>query len=295
MKILTNIAIAGVCASSLAACAGLQLERTPGAASGGTAYTQGLHAGYLRQSRSEYAEGDYKDSDRFAVLAQRAGRGEVFDPQPVADRLPPKSAWPALPTGTVESLESARSRLMTALPEGRTKAPAEAARAQVAFDCWLQEQEENFQADDIAACRRDFEAAMSDLDAALRPAAPPPAPRAAAPATTPPARAFLVFFDWDSATLTDGARSVVATAARNVGQVGQVMVVTTGHADRSGPDAYNLNLSRKRAEAVKAEMVRLGIPAGDISVSARGEAEPLVPTDDGVREPQNRRVQIVLN
>ncbi|MBM3558339.1 MAG: OmpA family protein [Alphaproteobacteria bacterium] len=295
MKTLTNIAIAGLCASTLAACAGMQLERTPTAPSGGTTFTQGLHSGYMRLARNEYAEGDYRDSDRFALLAGRAGRGEAVDPQPVAERLPPRSTWPAMPGDAAANVESARARLMTALPEGRTRAPSEAARAQIAFDCWLQEQEENFQPDDIAACRRDFETAMTDLDTALRPAAPQPATRAAAPAATTPARTFLVFFDWDSARLTESARSVVATAARNVGQLGRVTVVTTGHADRSGPDAYNLNLSRQRAEAVKAEMVRLGIPAGDIGVSARGEAETLVPTDDGVREPQNRRVQIVLN
>lgn len=294
MKTLTNIAIAGLCASTLAACAGMQLERTPSSPQGGTAYTQGLHGGYMRLARNEYAEGDYRDSDHFALLAGRAGRGETVDPQPVAERLPPRSTWPAMPADAATNLESARARLMAALPEGRTRAPSETARAQVAFDCWLQEQEENFQPNDIAACRRDFEAAMAEVDTALRPAEP--APRAAAPApATSPARAFLVFFDWDSARLTDGARSVVATAARNVGQLGQVTVVTTGHADRSGPDAYNLNLSRQRAEAVKAELVRLGVSAGGISVAARGEAEPLVQTDDGVREPQNRRVQIVLN
>ena len=294
MKIFTNIAIAGLCASTLVACAGQQLERTPTAPAGGTAYTQALHGGYMRLARNEYAEGDYKDSDHFALLARRAGNGETIDPQPVAERLPPQSSWPPLPADTSASLESARARLMTALPEGRTRAPSEAARAQIAFDCWLQEQEENFQPNDIAACRRDFEAAMTELDTALRPAAP--APRAAAPApATSPARAFLVFFDWNSATLTEGARSVIATAARNVGQVGSVTVVATGHADRSGPDAYNLNLSRQRAESVKAELVRLGVPAREISVAARGEAEPLVQTDDGVREPQNRRVQIVLN
>ncbi|MSO80278.1 MAG: hypothetical protein EXQ97_01215 [Alphaproteobacteria bacterium] len=190
----------------------------------------------MRLDRNECSEGDYKNSDHFALLARRAGNGETIDPQPVAERLPPQSSWPPMPADTAASIEAARARLMTALPDGRSRATSEAARAQVAFDCWLQEQEENFQFNDIAACRRDFKAAMTELDTALRP--DEPAPRAAAPApATSPVRAFLVFFDWNSAKLTEGARSVIVTAARNVGQIESVTVVATGHADRSGPDA----------------------------------------------------------
>ena len=284
----TSIAVASLCILALGGCAGQEVGWTSATASGGTPFTAGLHAGYLNLAKGEYAEGDYKDSDFFARLAQRAGRGESFDPQPVNDRLG-TSAWPALPTDTVASLAGARERLMAALPAARTAAPASAARAQVAFDCWLQEQEENFQPKDIAACRSAHDAAMAEL------APPAPAPRAAAPAVSPaPSRSFLVFFDWDSSVLTDGAKSVVATASRDAGQMGRITMVATGHADRSGTDMYNIDLSRRRAEAVKAELVWLGTPATEIAVEARGEAEPLVPTGDNVREAQNRRVQIVL-
>ncbi len=67
-----------------------------------------------------------------------------------------------------------------------------------------------------------------------------------------------------------------------------------GHADRSGSDAYNLRLSQRRADAVAAELVRQGVNRNDIGIQAFGESRPLVPTADGVREPQNRRVEIVL-
>ena len=67
-----------------------------------------------------------------------------------------------------------------------------------------------------------------------------------------------------------------------------------GHADRSGDAAYNQRLSQRRAEAVAAELVRDGVARGNISVQAFGESRPLVPTADNVREPQNRRVEIVL-
>ena len=125
------------------------------------------------------------------------------------------------------------------------------------------------------------------------PPAPPPA--APAPAAPAPTRNFLVFFDFDSATLTPQALTILADAARTARQLNAVRIDAIGHADRSGSDAYNVALSQRRAAAVRAELVRLGIQTNQISVAARGEAEPLVPTADGVREPQNRRVQIVLN
>ena len=67
-----------------------------------------------------------------------------------------------------------------------------------------------------------------------------------------------------------------------------------GHADRSGSDAYNIGLSEERAAAVAEAMVSAGIPANLITSSAEGESNPRVATDDGVREPQNRRVEIAV-
>ncbi|GIL38038.1 OmpA family protein [Roseiterribacter gracilis] len=116
---------------------------------------------------------------------------------------------------------------------------------------------------------------------------PPPAQRAQAP------RSYLVFFDFDRSDLTPEASNIVKTAADNAKSGNVTRIDVTGHADRSGSDQYNLRLSQRRAQTVQAELVRDGIPADQISVSAKGESEPLVPTADGVREPQNRRVEIV--
>jgi outer membrane protein OmpA-like peptidoglycan-associated protein len=120
--------------------------------------------------------------------------------------------------------------------------------------------------------------------------APAPAP-AAAPA---PARTFLVFFDWDRADLTDRARQIIAEAANNARTVGSTRIEVAGHADRTGSAAYNQRLSVRRAEAVAAELVRRGIPRDQITTQGFGFDRPLVPTAMGVREPQNRRVEIVL-
>ncbi len=127
------------------------------------------------------------------------------------------------------------------------------------------------------------------------PPPPPPVPVAPAPAAAPaPARTYLVFFDWDRADLTDRARQIIAEAAQNSGRVQTTRIEVAGHADRSGSPQYNQRLSQRRADAVAAELVRLGVARSSIVVQAFGESRPLVPTADGVREPQNRRVEIVL-
>jgi len=125
-------------------------------------------------------------------------------------------------------------------------------------------------------------------------APPPPQPAPAPPPPPDVARTYLVFFDWDQSTLTPEGLEIVRTAAANFGKVPVVRLDATGHADRSGPDAYNMGLSQRRAESVRAELIRSGVPADQIDVFARGERDPLVPTPDGVREPQNRRVEIVF-
>ena len=134
---------------------------------------------------------------------------------------------------------------------------------------------------------------------APKPAMPPPVAPMAAPKPTPPAAQaeaakYLVFFDWDKATLTPEARRIIASAADEYKKTGSTRIVATGHTDLSGSPQYNLRLSERRADAVKAELVRLGVPATVITTIGKGEEDPLVPTKDGVREAQNRRVEIVI-
>ena len=124
---------------------------------------------------------------------------------------------------------------------------------------------------------------------------PPPPPPAAQPAPAPaPTRTYLVFFDWDRADLTDRARQIVSEAAQASTKVQYTRIEVQGNADRSGTPAYNQRLSLRRAQTVAAELVRLGVPRTAIDIQAFGDTRPLVPTAPGVREPQNRRVAIIL-
>ena len=108
------------------------------------------------------------------------------------------------------------------------------------------------------------------------------------------ARDFIVYFPFDQHVLTPEAQEVVQQAASYAASGSATRIVVTGHADRSGSNAYNQRLSERRAQAVAAELERRGVARNNITVQAFGESRPLVPTADGVREPQNRRVEIVL-
>lgn len=126
---------------------------------------------------------------------------------------------------------------------------------------------------------------------------PAPAPMASAPVAAPapaPARSYLVFFDWDKANLTDRARSIVKEAAYNSTRVQYTRIEVNGYADTSGKAQYNQALSIRRAQAVAGELVRNGVPQSSINIQGFGDTHLLVSTGPGVREPQNRRVEIII-
>ncbi len=118
------------------------------------------------------------------------------------------------------------------------------------------------------------------------------APAAAAAPVT--ARSFLVFFDWNRAELTDRARQIIAEAARARTSQAVTRIEVNGYTDTSGSAQYNQALSVRRANAVAAELVRLGVPRNEIVAQGFGETNLLVATPDSTREPQNRRVEIIL-
>jgi flagellar motor protein MotB len=117
---------------------------------------------------------------------------------------------------------------------------------------------------------------------------PPPTPVAAAPTN------FLVFFNFNKSDLTAEATKVVNSAASAAAAEKVTKLTVTGHTDTVGSDAYNMRLSMRRATTVQQQLIKDGVPAGEIAIFAKGKRDLLVPTADGVKEPQNRRVQIVL-
>ncbi len=121
---------------------------------------------------------------------------------------------------------------------------------------------------------------------------PEPVPE---PVPAPAPGPFIVFFDWNDARLTPEAQTILRSAVSSFRSAGMARIQVAGYADRSGTDSYNEGLSQRRAEAVKAFLVREKVDVGAMSTDSFGERNPLVDTADGVREPQNRRVEIKLS
>ena len=135
------------------------------------------------------------------------------------------------------------------------------------------------------------------FSAAAEPEATPEAyvpPPVVAPAPAAP-KSYLVFFDFNKSDLTPQAVTIVDQAAQNAAPMKVTQLTVTGHTDTVGSDAYNMRLSRRRAESVAAQLEKDGIPSSEIAIVAKGKRDLLVPTADGVKEPQNRRVQIVYD
>ena len=103
-----------------------------------------------------------------------------------------------------------------------------------------------------------------------------------------------LFFDWGKPDIRGDDQAVLDQAAAAWRARPGARLRLSGHSDRSGGARYNLAASRRRAETVEAELVRRGVPGTSIEIAAYGERRPLVPTEDGVREVQNRRVEISI-
>jgi outer membrane protein OmpA-like peptidoglycan-associated protein len=283
LQIIATLVLVGL---ALGACVGVEYQIARQAEPTSDSYDAQLSRQYLDLSGEEYREGDYRNSDFFARRSLAASEGRRFGPEnPRVRRLPP-SVKPQANEGY--------KRLVAAEAAGAIdKIPAATARAQVMFDCWMEEQEEDgsFEEKQIALCRDAFWKALGEIEAALKPPPPPPAPPAP-PAPPPVAQTYLMFFDLNSAALTPEAQTIVGNAATNAESAGVRSLLVVGHTDRTGTAAYNMRLSARRAETVGQALIERGIPAEDIRLEAMGEEDPLVPTEDGVPEPQNRRVVI---
>ncbi len=283
---LPKLLISLTVAAALSGCvAGYNVDKMRGAEGSGTPFTQALTSEYKGLTVFEADEMvDWVSADLYARKGLLAAEGSEVQPEVVSD-------W-HLPDSMVGEFTTARARLVELLDaSARTKAPDDAAIAQTRFDCWIEQQEEGHQLDHIARCREEFYAAMERLEGMMAAAPPPPAP---APAPPPQARpqAFVVFFDFDSAALSPDAAAVIEEALAVSGAGGFSEFSVTGHADRAGSEDYNLELSLSRANAVRDALAGRGADPDGLFVAGRGEAEPAVPTADGVREQANRRVEI---
>lgn len=263
-------------------------------AQGGTPFTQALTTEYRAQADEEVNEVEWNDAQWFARKGLQAARGEAVLPVDVT--AAPGGA--GLRHGTLgpvvqirpdrlAELSAAHGRLAGFLDNGgRDRQPAVAAHAQAVYDCWVEEEWEWDKAEDIA-CRTEFLRTEKQFTPMVATAQP-------AKAAEPIQKTYQVFFDWDRYNISESAAEIIRHVAAAARQANVNHIDLVGHTDSSGPDAYNQKLSERRADAVKAEFIDDGLEAGEVSSKGVGEAGQLVPTADGVREPQNRRTEIIL-
>jgi OOP family OmpA-OmpF porin len=263
---------------ALTACAS-DIQRVRSVEGTGSPFTRALTQEYRDLSAFEADEMyDWPDAQHFARKGLLAAEGEVVQPEDLGN-------WD-LPEERVDEITAARAKLVGLLDAGaRDRVPEAAARAQTRFDCWVEQQEENHQADHIAACRDQFFAALAELETA--------APAPAQPAAVQP-ETYVIYFDFDKSNIKPEAAQILDRAIADAKAGGTPSISVTGHADRSGAEDYNLGLSLRRADSVREYLINGGVTAEQITVSGRGEAEPAVPTADGVKEPRNRRVEVIV-
>jgi OOP family OmpA-OmpF porin len=279
MKTLKLMAIVGALGFVAACTTDLDKSRTV-EPTGGNAFTQALTKEYKDLAAFEADEMyDWRDAGFYARKALAAANGDNVGPQDPAER--------DLPADVLPEINSTRQRLLTALDGGaRDSKPEIAARAQARFDCWLEQQEENFQNDHISACRDELLAALAELEA--KPAAPAPAPAPAAP------QVYLVLFDFDKDNINPAGQAVINRVVADFSANKAKTISITGYTDRAGTDAYNLKLSERRADAARTALIAAGVPADAITTAWKGEAENAVPTADGVKEQANRRDELIV-
>jgi OOP family OmpA-OmpF porin len=254
-------------------------------------FQRALATHYLNFAEEEAVLHDWVDSQYFAQKGLRVIYGQKVEPERPGD-------WDIAPD-MQQQAAAGRDALMQALslPVAQAR-PIEAANAIFGFDCWLEQMEENWQADDIEACRTLFETNLKLLgEPEVVEDLPPPPPAPVEEAPREPAvvtQSFVVFFPFDSSVITAEAKVTVKEIATSLKSTPSYDVILSGHADRAGKNPYNEALALRRAEAVKAALVAEGIQEESISIFSFGEQEPVVKTNDGVAEPRNRRVEIYL-
>ena len=307
-RTLAVAALAILSAAVLSACTtASSVDRVAGMEAGGDAFTQALHGEYVALAYKEVGFDDWSDAGLFSAKAEAAAAGMAPPPEALED-------WSIWDAGQLAELAQARAHLMDALAGGAGEAsPTQAARAQAAFDCWVEEAQEGPPADgpvadhqpqELAKCRNAHFAAMGEMVlmataarmAAARAAEAMEAEEAAPMAVTlpPRPRAFTVYFAWDEAGLSPLTMSLLDDVAVEAQMQAPGSIAIAGYADTSGAADYNMTISRQRAEAVAAYLAAQGADSASFAVQWFGQEKPAVPTGDGVREESNRRVEIVF-
>lgn len=252
----------------LGACLTTDLKDVETAQATGSAFDKALTEEYRRlalfESKQMY---DWPDARTFARKGLAAAAGKRPLPERAAD-------WD-LAYGR-QRLDDARKRLSALMARGAAEThPRQAAKAQAAYDCWMEQLEEGWQMDHIAACHDAFQTAVLRLERKL----------------SDPYRISFAFNDYQ---LNSADQAIVRQLGQEAMRRDAPVASVVGYADRSGRPEYNMALSLKRADAVRDQLIAAGLPGDRIAVSAYGEDRPLLATADSVPAGLNRRVEVLF-
>lgn len=259
-----SVLLLGACSSTR------EVSEAAGMSATGPAFTQNLHKDYVALAESELDQGDRNSARHYAMKAKEAATGKAIGPDEVSSR--------EIGAPEDKTLTEARGRLVSALGSAEaTKKPETAAKAQTMFDCWMEQQEEGWQHDDIAACRNGFNTAMAAL-----------APEKVA-AKAPERQT--VHFKFDSTELTEQSQSQMAEIVRDVKLEKPKTVQVITYTDLAGSKDYNTKLAAMRGKSIEDKLKDAG--AEVVRVDARGPVDPVVDTSKPNQE--NRRAVIIFN
>lgn len=244
------------------------------------AYIAALAAGYADYAAEKQASYQWWTSKYFADKGLVAAYGNDVQPENPDN-------W-SLPANARTELNEARSQLMDVLPTARASQPAAAANTVLAFDRWVVLAENGWDTPKIDEARDRFFTLLGSLQQPADDVATATTPTAVETTST------ILYFPFDSASLSGSASLALEQLVSYVKSSGNVGITINGHADRVGTDEYNMTLSQERAKYVQDALLRAGVPQNLIHYFAFGESDPEVDTPDGEEEPLNRRVEIFI-
>ncbi len=263
---------------------------------------------YLDFSEAEAENYDWKDSFRFSRKGLKVSQGINSGPEDL-------SFW-SITSDVKPVLEQARSSLLKVLtPRAVIDYPKESARAQFLFDCWVEQQEENWQDSHIIYCREEFYSVMDKLSGIVaqnieeeRAAVAMQAARdvefarqevsthiksrrSKGPATK--LKTDIVYFKFDSYLLSDAGKRQIVDVAVRLQKVSDYNIMLNSYSDKPGGEKYNIMLSKKRAIVVKKNLIKEGVDREKIMIFAFGENDQRVATKGDGKERENRVTEIV--
>lgn len=240
----------------------------------GNSFQSSLGKYYRDLAEYEAVQDDWYDYQIYADKTLMAAKGVTPTPDTLSKR--------DLPADRVAEIHEARGMLMSMLNNKKLehKRPLVLAKAQTSFDCWVEQQEENWQDKDINACRDGFYDAMVLLE-------------------HPNFKLDMihdtktVYFHTGSAKIKPSEMMMLKDLAHDA-KAGKLDIMIVGYTDTVGKEKVNHKLSYKRALEVRKTLAKHGVTKKHLMYHGYGEKRLAVPTADNVNEPKNRRVRLII-